>query len=130
MKPLGTKSWAARRFVHDVMHGVDIIMEALQPVFASGSDTDAAADAARNDALAAAAAAAESALADQQPSQPPLEVVVHVSQITVLLPTSSKYVSPSACWVPSYISRGLETWSLPPACLSHEACFLAQASRR
>ena len=69
------------------MHGVDIIMEALQPVFGSGSDTEAAADAARDEALAA--AAVESALA-VQPSQPPLEVVVHVSQITVLLPTSSK----------------------------------------
>ena len=87
-------SRAVCRFVHDVMHGVDIIMEALQPVFGPGSDTDAAADAARDDALAAAAAAAESALVVQHPSQPPLEVVVHVSQITVLLPTSSKYVLP------------------------------------
>ena len=78
------------RFVHDVMHGVDIIMQALQPVLAPGGEMEAAVEAARDDLATGPAAVAESAIA-VQPMQAPLEVVIHVSQITVLLPTSSKY---------------------------------------
>jgi hypothetical protein len=62
------------RFLHDILFGVDIIVRGLR-----GS----------TQALEEPSPAAEARPAAAQAKQPPLQLLLHVSNITVLLPASS-----------------------------------------